>query len=428
MALTKVTNGMTKSTYGAITLSPSDPWQDVFETATDKSVITLTAGTYTISGRLSPASTRLTLQAASGLSQSDVVIQGAYDLKQGTGIRFVGMTVRSPVSDIHFRAQNAYLDFDQCVIDGAPCVGFPMGVITGTEVRFTSRATQTHLIIGTNQTDGIDLDSNSNLKIVGNQSGGTPLLVSINFGSNTSKTAFTLDQTNAIIDGMVVEGFGTGIGGIGINARRGSDVTWLNGINAGSAENLTSALDLRFGSRATVNGLALQNNNRGIRRLEGAGALTLGSGVTFSGNNVDVDRSEALYTLDPYYGLSPVIVGLSTGGATVPAGTTQFVGFGVMDTGEGIARFQCPFDCTVKNLRVHFSSSPSAGENFVVTLRTSSADRPVTVTIADTANTGNDLVNIFDVTAGTVMCLKVVASAGATPRAMSATMELYARE
>ena len=101
------------------------------------------------------------------------------------------------------------------------------------------------------------------------------------------------------------------------------------------------------------------------------------------------------------------------GPGTIGAGLVRFIHL----AGEMVVevRSQIPVGtrCTLRNLRVHASLAPGAGESFVYRIRINGADGNLTVTLGGADTDGADLVNEDVLVPGDLLTLQVTTSAAA---------------
>ncbi len=84
-------------------------------------------------------------------------------------------------------------------------------------------------------------------------------------------------------------------------------------------------------------------------------------------------------------------------------------------------------DILVKNLRVEVESAPGAGTSIIYTLRKGAQDTALTVTIADTATSGNDTSHSISISAGDYIDMKFSASGSpGAPRSLYSMLYLLA--
>lgn len=79
---------------------------------------------------------------------------------------------------------------------------------------------------------------------------------------------------------------------------------------------------------------------------------------------------------------------------------------------------QSPHACTIDRLYISLGAAPGAGTSYTFTLQKNGSATDVTVTISDTATTGNDTAHTIDVAEGDLLCM-VVTPTG-TPTATTA--------
>ena len=114
------------------------------------------------------------------------------------------------------------------------------------------------------------------------------------------------------------------------------------------------------------------------------------------------------------------------GGGTLAAGQTRYVGvFGITATDDAFIRQKMPFNYILRRLFVESTVAPGASQTYVVTVRVNGADKAITVTLSGASQvTGSDLTNTFTGSAGDMVTLKAVASAGAATCSLSAGLEV----
>jgi hypothetical protein len=87
--------------------------------------------------------------------------------------------------------------------------------------------------------------------------------------------------------------------------------------------------------------------------------------------------------------------------------------------------FESPRSGIIKNLRVRHNKPKGNGNNIVYTVRVAGSDSSVSVTLASTSTSGNDIINTVSVSAGDLISIKVEKSSGvsSSPRNVIATFE-----
>lgn len=118
---------------------------------------------------------------------------------------------------------------------------------------------------------------------------------------------------------------------------------------------------------------------------------------------------------------------VSTGGATVGAGATQYMGDGAASATEADVQFRVPFACKVYNLYTQSSSGPVGGETFTYTLMKNGVAQALTcqTTGASTQGSDTDITHAISFAAGDLLSVRVVTSGGAAVVRHNAGFELY---
>ena len=93
-------------------------------------------------------------------------------------------------------------------------------------------------------------------------------------------------------------------------------------------------------------------------------------------------------------------------------------GFTFFSTIESDYEALIPTAGTISKLRIKLASAPGAGKSLTFTLRKNGVDQTLTVTIADTAISGNDTIHEVSVAAGDKVCIKCTPSGTPTTSAI----------
>lgn len=111
--------------------------------------------------------------------------------------------------------------------------------------------------------------------------------------------------------------------------------------------------------------------------------------------------------------------------ATIAAGSTVYMGFAGTSATETQMRFVCPVTGTLRNLFVSADAAPGAAQTFAYTVRKNAADTSLTCTTSGAASTSSsDVVNSASVTAGDLVTVKLITSAGAAVQRHTAGFEV----
>ena len=111
----------------------------------------------------------------------------------------------------------------------------------------------------------------------------------------------------------------------------------------------------------------------------------------------------------------------------IGVGQTNYFGVGhIQDAVEANAQHRVPFNCRIRNMRVHAGAAPGAGESYVYTFRLNGADTALTCTIAGAVNTTcEDLANYVDLVTDDLICMKIVTSAACAIVPHSVVLEVH---
>ena len=409
------------------TLTPADDWQSIIEAYDGAGTITLADGVYTATRRLKPRGKPFLRAATLGGAK----IVANWEFLQGTGARFWEVDLEpQDKTDLWLRATMAYVDFRDARIFAGDA-SFTMAQFAScafSDIRFTASQRDVLVDLGPNIGEGWDFDSSTNVKVAGNTTDKRVKLLN-RVPDGSSRQMWVFDQSRMICDGLHVINPNTGVkGGIGINARRNSLLTFqqssaVTGYNNRITEQVRGLI-LRQNSAASFQGTYLALNGIGIQPQDGGFFSHATGGLTFVNNTTDVDNQNASAGVVVTGLPSRTTLGFSGGATTIAAGTTAYMGLAYLGTDLAIARMRVPRDGRLRNLSVRSSLAPGAGQSFTAILYRGSADSPLSAVIADTNTSAADLTNGVPVVAGDVICVKVVSSAGAAARAITATVDL----
>ncbi len=407
---------------GNLTVGPSDPWERIFKRHAGDGVITLEDGTYNASSLLTGSENGLldvrgqTMGGATLIGNWNVnnrnvnllymdllpedngtamfVFQGgklalshtqtdisAYNTQKGTLGQFVG--------GAHFH----------CTAGPATLASAPGGA--GRDCTF---------IVGDLLTSQMfDLDSGCAIKFVGYE---PSTLVKLSYTGTDCAYALILDASGGLLTGTHITGAGkTETTSNGIGLRRCSTLTFANDIKIKDFYHGIRCIG--GGSGYMLDGI-FENCTYAIRKDSGFFEY-VEADVTFT--NVDtIARSDA--DVLRYAGGAPSTVPLNfnSGGVTVAAGATTYIGNGFANASEAQARWRVPCNGVLRNLYPTLTGAAGAGETYVYTVRRNTADTSITSTTSD-ATVGTDTTNSVAVSEGDYICIKLVTSAGATVRA-----------
>ena len=411
----------------SFTLTPSDDWQSIIEAYDGVGTITLSDGVYTATRRLKPRGKPFLRAATLG----GATINANWEFLQGTGVRFweIDLVPQDEV-DLWLRATMAYVDFRDVRIMAAN-VRFTMAQFAScafSDIRFTASQRDLNIDLGPNIGEGWDFDSSTNVKVAANTTDKRVRLLN-RVPAGSQRQFWVFDQSRMICDGLnTLNPLGV-VGGIGISARRGTMLTFQQSEAAldGPHNTITGqvrAMILRQNSQASFQGSRITGNDRGIQTQDGGSFSFAAGGLDLSGNTVDHDNINASTGVVVMGVARPTLLAFTSAGATVPAGSTWYLGLAYAGPDLAFARIRVPRGGVLKNLSVRANLGPGTGQTFTVLVYRSSADTPLSVTISDTATSGEDTANIVKVSAGDAICIKIVSSAGAAARAFSATVDL----
>lgn len=416
--------------YGdTFTIKPTDDWQSIIEAYDGTGTITLANGEYVATRRLKPRGKPFLRAATLG----GVRVVANWEFLQGTGARFweIDMTAQDK-ADLWLRATMAYVDFRDVLIDAADPSFAPSqwASCAASDIRFTASLRDVLIDLGPNVAEGWDFDSGTNVKVAANTNDKRVKLLN-RVPDGSSRQMWVFDQSRMICDGLHVINPNTGVrGGIGISARRGSVMTFQQSDAAtdGPHNRITEQLRgliLRQNSTASFQGSYVALNNIGIQTQDGGFASYKAGGLTFSGNTTDVDDQNS--KTDVQYlgrGGTQSVLTFTSGASTIGGGQTSYLGPAYAGTDQAIARVRVPRNGTLKNLSVRSSLAPGAGQTFTATLMKGSAPQALSAVIADTAATATDKASRVTLVEGDLICIQIVASAGAAARAFNASVEL----
>ena len=411
----------------SFTLTPSDDWQSIIEAYDGTGTITLADGTYTATRRLKPRGKPF----LRGETLGGATIIANWEFLQGTGARFWEIDLApQDKADLWLRATMAYVDFRDVVIDAAdPSFVMPQFASCAfSDIRFTAVLRDLNIDLGPNVGEGWDFDSNSNVKVAANTTDKRVRLLN-RVPAGSQRQFWVFDQSRMICDGLnILNPLGV-VGGIGISARRATMLTFQQSEAAldGPHNTITGqvrAMILRQNSQASFQGTLITGNDRGIQTQDGGSFSFPNGGLDLSGNTVDHDNINASTGVVVMGVARPTLLAFTSAGTTVPAGSTWYLGLAYAGPDLSFARIRVPRKGVLKNLSVRANLGPGTGQTFTVLAYRSSADTPLSVTISDTATSGEDTTNIVKVNAGDAICIKVVTSSGAAARAFTATVDL----
>lgn len=409
------------------TLTPADPWQDIIEAYDGAGTITLADGVYTATRRLKPRGKPFLRGATLG----GATVVANWEFLQGTGARLWEINLAAQdKADLWLRATLAYVDLRDVVIDAAD-PSFVMSQFAScafSDIRFTASLRDLLIDLGPNVGEGWDFDSGTNVKVAGNTTDKRVKLLN-RVPEGATRQMWVFDQSRMICDGLHVINPNTGVkGGIGISARRNSLLTFQQSSAAAGYHNRITeqvrGLILRQNSAASFQGTYVGLNGIGIQPQDGGFFSYASGGLTFASNTTDVDNQNASAGVVVTGLPSRTTLGFSGGAATIAAGTTAYLGLAYLGPDLAIARMRVPRDGQLRNLSVRSSLAPGAGQSFTATLYRGSADSTLSAVIADSNTSAADLTNGVQVVAGDVVCVKVVSSAGAAARTLTATVDL----
>jgi len=115
------------------------------------------------------------------------------------------------------------------------------------------------------------------------------------------------------------------------------------------------------------------------------------------------------------------LVGSGANNTSVSNAVTNYLGLftETPSTSEAAHQFVIPLDGYLSKLYVQLSGIPGAGKSYTITVRKNGADTALTIPVADSATTNEDLFNRIAVSAGDLIAVSVVPSGTPTARIVS---------
>lgn len=405
---------------GNITVTTSDPWERIFRRHTGNGVITLSNGTYDASALLTGSENGLL--DVRGATMGGATLKGNWSVnnrnvnlsymnllpEDNTTAMFVftgGKLALSQTGVVDISAYtNQKATLGQFVDAHFHCTAGPLALSNGMVGRDVS------FVVGGKITSQVfDLDSGCSIKFVGYE---PSTLCKISYTGAECAYALILDASSGLLTGTHITGAGKAVTtSNGIGLRRCSTLTFANDI---LIKDFYHGIRPIAGSHGYMLDGEFENCTYAIRK--DSGYFEYVEADTVFTNVTTVARSDS--NVNRYAGGAPSTVPLNfnTGGVTVAAGATTYIGNGFANTSETQARWRVPCAGVLRNLYPTSTGAAGVGQTYTYTVRVNTADTAITCTTSDTT-INTDTTHSAAVSEGDYVCIKLVTSAGASVRA-----------
>lgn len=189
------------------------------------------------------------------------------------------------------------------------------------------------------------------------------------------------------------------------------------------------AISVQDGEGVTVAANAISCGNQ-----TNPGGIDVGGNVVsakVSGNKVfDVAAGKAYSTSTFKWKTPNAMLLFSTGGATVAAGSTVYLGTADANATETLVSFYVPFKCALLNMETRADAAPGVGQTYTYTLRVGAVDQALTSTTSNPNSDGYDRTHVVLVEppslggTGSRVSLKLVTSGGAAVTSHSVSVQV----
>lgn len=387
-------------------------WERRFNRHAGDGTITLGDGNYPATRIVSPQAGVVDIR---GQNVGGATIQAEFEAKNKF-IRLWNMNLLPPVGTPLFTLDDCEVDLRDISVDLATLASGSIGtlaLVNGTVFRVTASVRDVLFALSdTLATQCFDFDNGSSVKFVANTT-----TKRIKFTFDNDINAIILDASGGLLTGTYVTGPAKGTG-------EGVDIRRLSRLKMNDDCRFT---DLLVGARVRdLSEIFFEDGQvntctYGLRRELGKIVYSL-TDVIFSGNDHNTFDAGNVYGVLGLEGLAPWT--FSTGTTTVAAGSTVYMGQGVVNASAANIRIPIPVDCTIGDLYHRASGGPGVGQTYTITLYVNGVATALTAQCTGTAMAVNTTDRV-QLSAGGYLGIEIIASAGASVREHAVSFKPY---
>jgi hypothetical protein len=407
--------------YGAVTLTPNDPWERIINRHVGDGIITLANGVYDATGTITPTTSKIDIRS---------------QYTGGANIR-----ARWTVSNIFLRLYDMDL---QPKDEGVYLLNMRAGYVDIRDISCNVAnysSAMTYLVALTDSSMTAQAVYRDNMFSMGTKVSGYCILLDggmLKFSGTSSTKRNKILWANDSIGILAYTGKNvfTGTHFIGPALGQGQGIVLGRGSTAAMSQDMVFD-KLAYGVRTNQEAIAtftddvhpyggqrcsISNCSIGLYRDSGKISYEDGT-FTFANNSYDeLQVTKTMRYVGDYEGQQTLM--FSTGTGTVPAGATHYVSIGGSSATEDECKFPIPVTCTIQNLRHMTSGSPGSSQSYTITVRKNAVDTNLTASVTGSGVGASNLTSTVDFTKGDNLTIKIVTTAGATVRPHNISLEL----